>query len=421
MAYHDKSDSFDPSLRVERATAADYDELVDISNRIFSQTTDENGRVEYNHRYFQDLVPKLYRDASCSMPDHYLIRDKEGHIIAVAGAFENRVHVGKHVLRTRGIGTVGVDAAHRGEGLMKRLMWEILKDCANDGIDFSFLGGLRQRYEHFGYTTAGNCAIFTMTRNNMNYIYGKDASFGYTFTPLTAEMADVLDQIDQLHRTDLVYAERNRTRLSDILHNWNRLPLGIWHNHEFCGWCITQEDHAVIHEMTLKHDLAPACSNTGEGAIYGEVLCDFIHAFDVPVVSWNYIGLYEREKIHYLAQHAESMVLTHHEQYRMFRYAHMLQAYLSLKAQGDGLCDGTLRVEIDDDLCAQKVEICVQNGTVTVNDHFDVPPTLRVNSLQAAQLFFGVGAAMTDLSGALPPFAQQWFPLPLCHKDADGV
>ena len=92
-----------------------------------------------------------------------------------------------------------------------------------------------------------------------------------------------------------------------------------------------------------------------------------------------------------------------------------------LKAQGDGLCDGTLRVEIDDDLCAQKVEICVQNGTVTVNDHFDVPPTLRVNSLQAAQLFFGVGAAMTDLSGALPPFAQQWFPLPLCHKDADGV
>lgn len=75
MAYHDKSDSFDPSLRVERATAADYDELVDVSNRIFSQTTDENGNVKYNHRYFQDLVPKLYRDASCSMPDHYLIRE----------------------------------------------------------------------------------------------------------------------------------------------------------------------------------------------------------------------------------------------------------------------------------------------------------------------------------------------------------
>lgn len=398
-------------IKVLRATEADYEELVDVSNLIFSVQTDQAGNRTYNHRFFQDLLPKLYRDASCSMPAHYLIREHgdSGKILAAAGAFDNILHVGEHPLHIRGIGTVGVHPDYRGCGYMKAIMYRMLADCVHDGVDFSFLGGLRQRYEHFGFATTGNCASFTMTAGNMDYIYGKQASFGYAFRPISPEQTALLDRIDALHRAQRVHAERKREKLHDILINWGRRPLAIFRGDVFCGWCITEEDGGALYEITLADPDA-----------LGEVLCDYIRSFSLNSVTLQHIGLYETEKINYLAKHAENLTLTHHEQYQIFRYENMLRAFLTLKAAQQGLCDGTLTLEITNGDFAQKLCIRVRDNCVTVTPHTG-EAEYRMDALLAAQVFFGVGAAMTDFSLHLPPFARQWFPLPLCHIDADGV
>ena len=46
------------------ATEADFAAIVDFSNDVFSRRKTPQGTAEYDHSFFQNLLPKVYRDPS---------------------------------------------------------------------------------------------------------------------------------------------------------------------------------------------------------------------------------------------------------------------------------------------------------------------------------------------------------------------
>ena len=46
------------------ATEADFAAIVDFSNDVFSRRQTPQGTAEYDHSFFQNLLPKVYRDPS---------------------------------------------------------------------------------------------------------------------------------------------------------------------------------------------------------------------------------------------------------------------------------------------------------------------------------------------------------------------
>ncbi len=393
------------TIKIERATAENYEEIVSEANVIFTSFKDENGNPTVNMQYFQNLLPKLYKDETCSMPAHYFIRE-EGKVVALAGAFENTFSVGDKTLKMRGIGTVGVDAFHRSKGYMKALLAQILEDCVKDGIDFSFLGGARQRYEHFGFTTAGMHASFEFHIWNMNYLFGKNADFGFTFQKLTADMTAELDAITELQGKRKVHADRPREKMFDILCSWRKAPVVMYKNGEFFGWCVTSDNFQYIEDLTLLDD-----------SEIGHVLNDYMRKLEAYHVKIGEVGLFDRTKLSFLARCSESQSISPIKQFRIWNYATTLDAFLTLKASYAPLCDGEVTFEIAG---KQTVRVSVKNGVVSVTET-DGTPDVVLSELDAAQFFFGPESHLADFSADMPAVALQWFPLPLAFSSSDSV
>lgn len=78
----------------------------------------------------------------------------------------SEVTVAGRRLRVAGIGSVATHLNERGSGLMRQLMEQALREMEEEGTDLSALGGLRQRYQYYGYDRCGLTYSYTLTARN---------------------------------------------------------------------------------------------------------------------------------------------------------------------------------------------------------------------------------------------------------------
>ena len=197
------------------ATEADFAAIVDFSNDVFSRRQTPQGTAEYDHSFFQNLLPKVYRDPSTA--HWHRLAYEDGVLCGCVATFPLEYHVGAYVLRCAGIGTVGVSHAHRGRGYMKHLMKKSLCAAEEQGYDFALLGGLRQRYAHYGFELAGIDPVFSFTADNARYLFGREANFGYAFRVITREDEALLDYAYAQNESAPQHIRRTREKLYDTL------------------------------------------------------------------------------------------------------------------------------------------------------------------------------------------------------------
>lgn len=378
-----------------RGNAAMYDDYMDFINYVFGF----NG----NTSDFKKLLPKLYRPEDDPAGHSYVVTEN-GKIKAAVGAFDLSVSVGGELLHTRGIGNVAVHPYARSRGYMRRLMNDAVDDMIRDGIDYTTLGGRRQRYNYFSYDKLGSKLNLTFTSDNIRHVFGQPRCHSIKLKKLTPDDTAALDSISALYGAQPLHALRDRARLFDILTSWSS---SVW-----CGY----DGDAFVGYAVVGGDCSSELFVTDEGR-----LCEFVAAlFDtmgrgklgitLPPYMPNYAGK--------LYRIAEGYTVDPDKSFSVLNYERTVRAFMRLRAQCMGeMPDGELTLLIHGRGGDENITLSVSRGDVDVRAT-NKTPAGEYSHLDAMDLLF---APICPARDSLPYYARMWLPLPIFIHYVDAV
>lgn len=378
-----------------RGNAEMYDDYMDFINYVFGF----NG----NTSDFKKLLPKLYGPEDDPASNSYVVTEG-GKIKAAVGAFDLDESVCGEVLHTRGIGNVAVHPYARSQGYMRRLMNHAVEDMIRDGIDYSTLGGRRQRYNYFSYDKIGSKLNFTFTSDNMRHTFGYPREHIIKLKKLTASDGAALDSIASLYESQPLHAVRDRFRLFDILSSWSS---SVWCGYDgdtFAGYAVVDGDSVselfVTDEARLCEFVAALFDAQGRGKL----------SISLPPFMPSYT-----EKLYRIA---ENYSTDPDKSFSVFNYERTVRAFMNLKAQcGGSLPDGELTLRIHGRGGEENITLSVVDGHADVRATNQVPDG-EYSHLDAMNLLF---APICPAREYLPLFARLWFPLPIFIHYVDAV
>jgi predicted N-acetyltransferase YhbS len=388
-----------------RAEPGDYDELMDFGNYVFSHA---HAPVD-----FPSLLPKLYRREYFMEGIHYLAKE-DGRIRAAVGAYPLEMNILGGILPGRGIGMVSVHPYARSRGYMRVLMETALSDMVKDGIVFSCLGGLRQRYEYFGFSPAGTQIVFECRPSNIRHTRGKDFSPALSVRRLNGGESG-LAEIYQFHQSKAARIERSREKFFDILSSWKNQVFVLTDENGFAGYLIYHSAENLIPEINLLDPSraveAAACfMNYLDKNKDGDRL-------NVCVQPW------ESAKIESLSAFAEDYRISTAYNFAVFNWPLLISALLKLKiASGQTLPAGEAVFRIgggDRERPESCFRITLRNGGALVQPA--AGDAIVLDPLQALRFFFSPLSPWDSPLLRQNPFLRGILPLPLFFENPDGV
>ena len=379
----------DPILYKGRGTPEMYDDLMDFMNYVFGF----NG----NEKDFKKLLPKLYKPEYDPCYSNYVVTEN-GKLKAAIGAFDSDLSVDGEILKSRGIGNVAVHPYSRSKGYMKDCMRLALRDMIEDGVDFSILGGQRQRYQHFGFEHAGQQISVGVDRGNLRRAFENVPLTPLEFRDVNADDADLLDRIHALHAAKPVHTVRPRASFYDIACSWRSSLTAILRDGDFRGYFI-----GGLGELTLADPEDTVDVVRNYVAQRGDVHLSF------PV--------WETDLLARITRFGGGISFDHCEMFNILNYPHVIAALLRFKAKREELGDGELSLFIRGFAGDVSVRIAVKNNEVSVEEVAS-DCALALGHREAISFLCGLWAPHRL---ALSPAVRSWFPLPLFVDGADHV
>ena len=378
----------------ERATAADYDEIVEFANFVFSYA--------HEPHEFKTLISKAYGEDHTHWPIHFVAREN-GRIRGLVGLMPFPQRVLGETLQMGFIGTVSVHPYSRSKGYMKKLM-AMTNDYARDnGFDLLALGGQRQRYEYYGYEPGGAMHALTITATNCHHALKDVEADAVSFAPFESQRAQ-MDALFSIYESGVVAGARPREDFEQICGTWRNRPLAILLNGSLAGYLIASPDHSHILELRLR----------SPEALYPAIKA-YLTAFGQKHVCVK-LPPHQTELLRPLLRICESASIEQNECYRMVDYARVVRAYLKLKQHIEGdLPDGRLALGLAEE--GKTLLICASRGEIACEITQDTPDIL-LSRLEAQNLLLAP-TPFVDVS-VLPDCARRFFPLPVCIVAADG-
>ena len=205
-------------IRIEKGCAGELPDILDFANYVFSQSSQPHD--------FRRLLPKLYGENSGSEGYHYLVRE-DGRIRAMVCAMPLSLLVAGKPLRAAGIGTVSVHPYARGKGYMKALMNRAMEDLKTQGYAMAFLGGMRQRYEYFGFTPTGTRASFHLTAGNLAHRYPGLSGEGVSLSPLEEPSSPWCREAYALYQLQPINGARTLQNFCTVGRSWDADLLAV--------------------------------------------------------------------------------------------------------------------------------------------------------------------------------------------------
>ncbi|MBQ3814796.1 MAG: GNAT family N-acetyltransferase [Clostridia bacterium] len=372
-----------------RGTPDMYDDLMDFMNYVFGF----NG----NEKDFKKLLPKLYKPEYDPCYSNYVVTEN-GKLKAAIGAFDSDLSVDGEILKSRGIGNVAVHPYSRSKGYMKDCMRLALRDMIEDGVDFSILGGQRQRYQHFGFEHAGQQISVGVDRGNLRRAFENVPLTPLEFRDVNADDADLLDRIHALHAAKPVHTVRLRASFYDIACSWRSSLTAILRDGDFRGYFI-----GGLGELTLADPEDTVDVVRNYVAQRGDVHLSF------PV--------WETDLLARITRFGGGISFDHCEMFNILNYPHVIAALLRFKAKREELGDGELSLFIRGFAGDVSVRIAVKNNEVSVEEGAS-DCALALGHLEAISFLCGLWSPHRL---ALSPAVRSWFPLPLFVDGADHV
>lgn len=371
-----------------KATEADREKYIDFANMVFSCA-----HVPHD---FQKLIPKVYDPAQQTAYMHNIAVRDDGSIRGMVAVMPGVFNVLDARLKYGYVGTVSVHPYSRGEGHMKKLMAMAIDGMEADGVDIAMLGGLRQRYEYFGFTGGGVSRVHRVTRTNLRHTLGDASTEHIAITDVGSDAGETIAKCCALYAGRRAFSSRTTEDFFIISQTWNQILKAVSIDGIFAGYMTANGED--ISEIML--------NNWDNTAL---VLKKYVEISSAKALNLR-TGEYETDLNRALARIEETAYIAHCEKLRIFNFPKVIGALLKLKASYAPLADGVRSFVID----GKPMTVRVQSGHVEATEEL-LEGAEELTAMQAQRMFLGIDGEL--LVGYLP---LGWAPLPLymSHQDA---
>lgn len=371
-------------------------ELLEFLNICFT------GRADSRH--FEDRYGKFFVDDEEHMACHYAIRE-EGKLVASVGIYPYTVYIGDKKFTFATVGNMGVDPSTRGKGYMNELYLNANKVLNEKGIDVARLGGLRSRYDRYGYEPCGFMYNFTfLKRNGQEYLRNNDVP-KYEIKTFTETEKEIMDFVRNIYSKQGIHIDRGDD------HNFYQSLIFF----ASTPYVALVDGKPVGYFSTSGGQIYDLTANTPENVV--GILSTFVAKEEKDfnlMVAPDMV-----ENIRLLSKVSEDMNLTISSRYKIMNWAGIVEASLALKSTVAPLTDGELILGIED---YGNFKISVKNGEPSC-EKTEENADLALRTHEASRLLFGPlePMATAEIPKEKAAFAAANFPLYLYTPPFDKV
>lgn len=407
--------------QIERLKVEDYDELLDMLNRSFNKQEGDT---------FDVILPVMWERDEEHMAKHIAIRI-DGKIAAVVGIYPLPAVICGRKIMFGTIGNVATLPEYNGQGLMRRLVTEALKEAKQMGMDVARLGGLRQRYNRYGFDHGGADYQYILTKRNLREYYGADKRFevgkmpendkinakemlqgiGITFKQVTLEDTELLQFAIKLHRQSDFYIDRGEEKqFFKTMSAWCRK---LW-----IAYGLSGEPVGYISASADGTDIAEHKAFSAKEEYL--MLCEWLKFVGAEKLTVH-TAPWEVELNQYLGRICESWNQQEPSMFHPFNWSKLLDALLAIKSKYTLIPNGRFLLGIEG---YGTVELQA-NRCIDTNQE----PHITISHLEAIRFLLGslpTEAVISSwkncpISDENKLYVQSILPLPLWWCDQDRV
>lgn len=371
-----------------RGNSAMHADFIDFINYVFGF----NG----NSQDFIKLLPKLYKPEYLPCENNYVVTE-DGKLKAAIGVFPRKLDVMGTILKVDGVGNVAVHPYSRSKGYMRELLHTAVDEMIASGTDMSDLGGLRQRYGYFSYEVASVVCKFEITTTSLRHCFAGKELKPLEFVEVNDPNDRILDKIYRLHESKRIHMIRARGEFLDIARSWSRKLWAIFDGERFVGYYIDR-----LIELTL-------CDESD----FDDVVRNFVASMGSVSIR---LPLSEIGMIAAAEKICDDFRLENDQNYTVFHWAKVVEAFLRLKGASSRLADGVRSYLVHGIAGDESFTISVEKGIPEVTA-FRSGDIVELGHREAVAYFFGLVSSERIRDG----LAAGWFPLPLFIDAADHV
>lgn len=364
-------------------------EILDFINYVFSYSARPHD--------FRALLPKVY--AKPDFSKYHFVALEDGRIRGTVATLPMEMRVdGGRSLHIGYVGSVSVHPYARGRGYMKQLMALLLRDARKQGMDMLVLGGLRQRYEYFGFESGGCDLSFSIGEDNIRHALKDVNADSVAIRRVESRDDKALDAMYALYQRQPMLCGRSRADFFDIMASWRADLYEIGDaKGGFLGYASALDGN--IQELALADErCCPA----------------FVKAW-ARQASGDYftlnVSMHNRIRAGCVKSFAESYRVADSEKICVLSWQRTAQALLSFKAGCLPLSDGRFVFEVDGD---GRYEILVRDHEPLVSITDDAPE-MSFAPQRAVEFFFSPYTALMTAS----PLIKSWLPLTFAVSGPD--
>lgn len=386
-----------------RGRSQDQEEIIDFINMVFSQNS-----VPHD---FKILLPKLYGDGSDTGDCHFLAKE-DGKIRAAVGLFPTVLHVGEKTLKIGHIGSVSVHKYSRGKGYMKKLMQMAIEAAKAEKLDALVLGGLKNRYQYFGFQPAGIRLKYEFVPENVSHQYKGEGSEDIAFARITSDADHLLTDVRLICEQRPICMDRGSdAHFYRVLRSWGNHIYAVLKRGKFAGYMISSADHSYVSEWGLL-----------EKTDFPAVLAAWFAAFGSSQLM-VICPPYDKESSEILGRYSEAFAPVTGANWRILNFENVAEAFMCLKNEYDPLEAGSLGISVKTDNESIEFYRLTSDGkSIRVRrEALELPceKKLELDLLDAQEALFSEAVYWRDYGISGGAAYKNWFPLPLYVDDAD--
>lgn len=384
-------------MEIARLKKENYGELISLLNEVFSKQNGERSDFEKN-------LPKMCVRDDEHMQKHFGIFE-DGKLVAAIGVYPLPACVGGEELMFSTVGNVATHPDYEGRGYMTALLSRAMKELEAIGADASRLGGMRHRYNRFGYETCGtrySVAFTEQNRKNRFFGIGEDV----TFVKIESFDSDLLSKARKLqsdHRFAVERSEENSCfDVYASMRAWQNVPYAAMKDGRMIGYlCVNPRGD------TLAEQFAESAEATAE------MICAWQRKYGGTV----YFNLfpYDIESVRLFASRAEVVNVKSPSLFKIINWERVISAFMRLKASYTNMPEGELRIGIRD---YGVLHLYVRGNSIGCERTED-GADITLDRLEAARYIFG--PLPPEATAEASDTALRWFPLSLTWNGQDRV
>jgi len=380
-------------MEIRRLASEHYDKLLSLLNFVFT-------RQNKREMDFEKEMPKMCVRDDEHMGRHIGIFDGE-RLVACMGIYPFEILVAGEKLLFATTGNIAVHPDYEGQGYMGKMMDAAMAELDRLDVDGARLGGLRSRYNRYGFEACGLNYGFTFTEKN-RLRYFPDFKDDVTFKRIGKDDANYLAFTVALYNKGKISLPRTESNAFSCLTMWQNVPYIAFRGDKPIGYICADHSGRAIAEI-----------DATDTASLADIVCAWQKNTNANITFYRQAHMID--SIRLFAAACESFSVYSPSHFKIRRWERVIDAFMKLKASYSPLAEGELYIGI----AGYGNLLVFSNADGAGCRLCDHVTNLTLDPLVAARYIFG---PLPPLCAAdTSALAEAWFPLPLSWNGQDRL